>query len=810
MTLYKKTLLIISVTILSLLLGLYLASRTIVLRSFVTLEEKQLRQRLEQARSALFDEIAALDRLVFDWALWDDSYEFIADGNSKYILSNLGDTTFAAQKLNLIVYLDAANQIVFQKGFDPEQAKETALPPDLPRHLTPDALLLRQRDPQSRVTGILLLAEGPLLVASRPIMTSAQQGPIRGTLIMGRYLTAAEVAQLANITHLALTVQRFDDPQTPADFHSRAFLSKANPIGTQCLTAQAIAGHILIEDIYGHPSIVLRVDMLREIYQQGQASVFYFVSALFIGSLTLGAVILFLLEKTVLSRVARLSAHVRAIHTGQDLAKRVAVTGQDELAHLADAMNKMLAALEQSHENLLESEERFRRLSEATFEGIMIHDSERIRDVNYMMVEMFGYEVAELIGKPVLELMAPESQAVVLANIRAGAEERYEAKGQRKDGTSFFMEIQAKTLPYQGMHMREAAIRDITWRKLAEKALRQRTREMTLLNHLSDLLQTCATEEETYSVMGSLGKLLFPLDAGCVCMVDAPRTLVNVVAFWGAPPATLTFPADACQVLRQRKSVLMAPAQTGDWCSRVNLASAHGCLCVPIRTAEEILGIFSLSFGPPEPEQPEEAAGRDLESKQMLAPRVATHYALSLANLRLRETLRAEAIRDPLTGLYNRRYMEESLIREAYRAERHHTPVGIIMLDVDHFKRFNDSYGHETGDRVLQALGAFLQNHVRGDDIPCRYGGEEFLLILPEAPLAIVTQRAAALHAGIKALRIRYQETALSVTTSVGVAALPAHGTEIKDVVAAADAALYQAKANGRDQVVTAGSWPQT
>jgi diguanylate cyclase (GGDEF)-like protein len=212
-----------------------------------------------------------------------------------------------------------------------------------------------------------------------------------------------------------------------------------------------------------------------------------------------------------------------------------------------------------------------------------------------------------------------------------------------------------------------------------------------------------------------------------------------------------------------------------------------------------------LRFDQHQPGYSKKDHNNEIISKQMVVTRVTEHYALFLVNLRLRETLRMEAIRDPLTNLYNRRYMEESLEREIHHAERHKTSIGIIMLDIDHFKSFNDTYGHEAGDIVLRELGVLLRSHTRADDIACRYGGEEFLLIMPEAPLKVVTYRAKELHAKVKdLLRIEYQEQTLTITVSMGVAAFPDHGPGIKDVVNAADTALYQAKAGGRDQVVVA------
>jgi diguanylate cyclase (GGDEF)-like protein len=182
---------------------------------------------------------------------------------------------------------------------------------------------------------------------------------------------------------------------------------------------------------------------------------------------------------------------------------------------------------------------------------------------------------------------------------------------------------------------------------------------------------------------------------------------------------------------------------------------------------------------------------------------VADHIALTVANLKLRETLRHLSIRDPLTGLFNRRYMEESLERELRRADRKGTSVGIIMIDIDHFKRVNDTYGHEAGDTVLREMGVLLQRHIRGSDIACRYGGEEFTLILTDSPLSVAQHRAEHLREEIKELHIEYRGQDLgTITLSMGVAAFPQHGATEEALLQAADLALYRAKAEGRDRVV--------
>jgi diguanylate cyclase (GGDEF)-like protein len=188
---------------------------------------------------------------------------------------------------------------------------------------------------------------------------------------------------------------------------------------------------------------------------------------------------------------------------------------------------------------------------------------------------------------------------------------------------------------------------------------------------------------------------------------------------------------------------------------------------------------------------------------------VADHLALALANLKLRETLRSQSIRDPLTGLFNRRYMEESLERELRRAERRGQPLGVIMLDLDHFSRFNNTFGHQAGDLLLQAFGEMVRSRVRAEDIACRYGGEEFTLILPEATLGVTLERAQQIVETVRELHVAQRGHSLgAVTISAGVATYPDHARMGEGLIRAADTALYLAKAEGRDRVVVAGTDP--
>jgi diguanylate cyclase (GGDEF)-like protein len=182
---------------------------------------------------------------------------------------------------------------------------------------------------------------------------------------------------------------------------------------------------------------------------------------------------------------------------------------------------------------------------------------------------------------------------------------------------------------------------------------------------------------------------------------------------------------------------------------------------------------------------------------------VAEQIGLGLANLRLRDTLRMQSVRDPLTGLFNRRYMEESLERELRRAARKEGPLGIFLFDIDYFKGLNDSLGHEVGDTLLRDLGTFLQAHVRAEDVACRYGGDEFILILPKASLAVTRQRAEQLRETVKHLGVHHHCQHLgTITLSLGMAVYPEHGITVQELLRSADEALYRSKKQGGDRVL--------
>jgi diguanylate cyclase (GGDEF)-like protein/PAS domain S-box-containing protein len=355
---------------------------------------------------------------------------------------------------------------------------------------------------------------------------------------------------------------------------------------------------------------------------------------------------------------------------------------------------------------------------------------------------------------------------------------------------------------------------DITERRQAEEAVQAanaklqalvaqveaRNCTMTLANEMADMLQACQTSEEAYKTIGLFIPSFFPDDAGALYMLNNSRNLFEAVAGWGKdPPAPSVFALDECWAVRRGRLHQVENPQEALLCRHVTEAIPGGYLCVPLIAQGETLGVFHIRLGP----QAEEQAAELEVAKEQLAQTVAEDMALALANLRLRETLRSQAIRDPLTGLFNRRYMEETLERELTRVKRQGASLGVIMLDLDHFKQYNDTYGHSAGDDLLSALGSLVKSQIREEDIACRYGGEEFLLILPGTSMEVSLERAEILRQAVQEMHLRYRSLK-PITLSLGVAVYPDHGDTGLEIIQAADSALYQAKQAGRDRVMAA------
>jgi diguanylate cyclase (GGDEF)-like protein/PAS domain S-box-containing protein len=326
-------------------------------------------------------------------------------------------------------------------------------------------------------------------------------------------------------------------------------------------------------------------------------------------------------------------------------------------------------------------------------------------------------------------------------------------------------------------------------------ALRKRSREIELLNQLTDNLQVCRNVDETKPILKRYGQQLFPAFSISICLFNESRNLVEPFVSWGTGAAIEhTFAPHDCWALRKSKAHVELNEGAETVCPNFAGCGGKQYLCVPLMGYGEVIGNLYLEFSA----DAVSMAPDDLEEG------TNEQIALALANLKLRATLQYQSTRDPLTKLYNRRYLIEALEREISRSTRTKKSLAIVIIDVDHFKRQNDTYGHAAGDHLLIEVGALLRQIIRESDIACRYGGEEFVLLLPESSGEDACRRADELRKQIAALRVEHHGQQLGqITISVGVAgSSPDEGATAEALIGAADSALYQAKSRGRNCVV--------
>ena len=325
---------------------------------------------------------------------------------------------------------------------------------------------------------------------------------------------------------------------------------------------------------------------------------------------------------------------------------------------------------------------------------------------------------------------------------------------------------------------------------------RQLADTLRRLSLLGEMLQSCREPDEAIAVIERALPPLLPEMSGCLALINPSQNAVEARMHWGARGTDLAesvFAPDDCWALRRSQAHPGFGEIAAPTCRHLVHAgvTAGHMLCLPLSAQGQILGVLSLvaehAFDP--------------NSRELMLT-VGDQLALAIANLRLQQSLREQTIRDPLTGLFNRRYLEASLPRELARAERRGSHVALLMLDLDHFKRYNDNHGHDAGDALLAQFGTTLIHLCRGEDIACRYGGEEFTVVLVDIDAESALLRAEAIRSATSRIELRHRGQRLPApSVSIGIA-MSSEGTLPEELKRAADQALYRAKRDGRDRVV--------
>ncbi len=522
--------------------------------------------------------------------------------------------------------------------------------------------------------------------------------------------------------------------------------------------------------------------------------------------------------RRMLARLNALETAARSVMETRSLEQKFPQDGEDEIASLGQVFNRMLDDLNQAYQTLksdasremkLQSE-RFRRVLSATLEGYIRIDMKTriVEEVNEAFCGMSksGCEIWE--GQP-----APAFLEELLK--RAESEHRPVAWTEEteiiwEDGHKSALLIHCSLdIDENSNRQMVAFLTDISDLREAENriqsanrqlvhtvsALEKRDRELTLLNRMNDLLLASRKSEEAFGVLRMTAAKLFPSYSGALAILNQERQVLETVITWGNENIMAPhFHIEDCWGMRQGRLHETAAGEDGLFCSHLTGKTARSSLCIPLAVQGKTLGLLWS-----------EVSGenhKEIEGMRQLLISLGDAIKLAISNLELRDALQEQAIRDPLTGLYNRRHFSEVIVRELARSRRSSLPLSLAIVDLDHFKSLNDNYGHDAGDRVLIELGRLLRENVRISDIAFRFGGEEFVLLLPETDEHGAGECLNGLRTRLEKLHIFHKGQALrTVTMSVGVALFPLHGEDGDALVRAADSALYRAKELGRNNV---------
>lgn len=443
-------------------------------------------------------------------------------------------------------------------------------------------------------------------------------------------------------------------------------------------------------------------------------------------------------------------------------------------------------------------------------DGVLVTDSSgTICLANQRLHDMLRYPEGALVGRPLETLVPPASRGLHVALRRAyqaqPASRRMReriATALRADGTEMAVDIGLGSVEMSGELMTFAFVRDASaqqelWDELlvAKKRLERELEDRRQYQALTEVLQTLRSRSELQSVLSLHMEHLFPLTGGAVYLADAAHAHVESIVTWGWRAQTRELTPDCCVALRT--GMVHSAEDAGAACTHIERDSPWS-MCVPLLADGTILGVFHVQVEPGVGVADESWVGE----VRRRATDVAERLPLPLANIQLRERLLNQSVRDPLTGLLNRRQMDSVIVKEISRAHRLHYVLALGMVDLDHFKAFNDSYGHDAGDRLLREFAQFLASLSREDDVLFRFGGEEFVLIMPGATAAVARARIDEIGERWR----RHPENASATSFSAGIAECPAHAATVQELLRAADGALYQAKSSGRDRVAVADS----
>ena len=727
--------------------ALHITASNVLVRSFDAMEADAAGQQAATVLRVLANTQAHLTANLQDWSGWDDTYRFVQDHNPEYVASNLSDTTFLNLKLSAMVFVNTSGRVVHAGAFDLEASKALPLSPSLARFLRdPKCPLLEPRG----CSGILALPEGLMLVCSQPILTSERRGPSKGTLIFARCLTATVIKEFRGLTNTDLRIDSRRSGDALDQRPDQHRLPTGEKVLTKVLNEKKMEVAVLLRDIQGRDSLVLTIPVDRTIHRQGVLSLRLLDLSLALVGIAFCLLSFLATERLFLRRLTRLQGELEGIRGRTDLSKRMTVTGRDEMSSFSLAVNELLDGLQQY-------ECKDRAVLEALPDIMMIFSPDGvILDIHVPDELRMIVPPQEYLGKSAHEILDPETADAVAARMKRASE----------TGEAQVMEFEIHP-PYrdepQQYEARLAAIgdgslvaimRNITERKKAEANMRM---QISAMNAAGDQI-----------VISNAEGLIQFVNAAFERATGYARDEVV-----GRNARTLVVYTDANEHMDADIQEAMLAGRT--WHGEVAGMRKDGTPCPEDVTITPVLneaGVVEHCI----------AIKRDITQQKMYEAR-----------------LDLLAHHDALTGLPNRLLFSDRLNQRIAEARRRGEQVAVMFLDMDRFKRVNDTLGHNSGDRLLTQVAERLKTTLREADTVARMGGDEFTVVLSQRESASDPSRIARRILEVLARPFHLDDHELYLTASIGISVFPSDGSDVETLVRNADAAMYHAKEHGEN-----------
>jgi diguanylate cyclase (GGDEF)-like protein/PAS domain S-box-containing protein len=766
-TLRTKTLLIILAVTVGLLVALVIPLYTIILNSFVQLEDSTVRTDVSRGLSALDAKMDTMAGTALNWSASDETYDYARYHNPSYLTIDLPESIFDSLRINVFALYDTSGKLILGRAYDYENDRTLEFPEYFQCPNNSCSKLLAQSDPAGSLKGLVQLPQGPMMIVSLPVVNSKQQGPIRGTLLMGRFLSQSEIDRLSKTTSLNLTfqsVQQYNASTLAGTVDTRPGGNGATT-GVRPIDEQIIVGSTVLNDVNGQPLLVMSVTSSRAIYDQGKNSVIFFILALLTTGLVFSVLNVALFERVVLSRLSRLSARVVQIGAEGDPSARVSVKGNDELSRLADSINGTLAALERSHHAHRDSEANYRVVVEQTNEAIFLVDaiSGQLVEANAAFRDLLGYELDDVPTLSIGEVVAVGSKTLDLMLTRILSTKRLivdEVRLRRNDGTQVEVAVNASYIEREAGDVLCFVAHDLTERKRAEEERAMHLSE----ERFRSLVQNAA---DIISIVNPDGTIRYQSPSVENILGYSADNMVGTSIFSYLHPDDAEMVHHSLSLLftepsNAQRALLRARHVDGTW---RHLEAIGANLLHDPNVNGLLLNI------------------RDITERKELEDRL-TH----------------QAFHDPLTGLPNRMFFNNRLQIAVDTARRRDTNIAVVFLDLDNFKLINDSLGHPAGDKLLVEVGQRLRAAVRLTDTVARFGGDEFTFLfesdVTEESVIQAVERVQATLA--ETLTVDGHD--LSVAASIGVVVSTPEVLYPEELLRSADIALYRAKRNGKSR----------